>query len=129
MLNDTLAIALSKMMNAENVGKKTCEIKPVSKTIKVVLDILKDNLYIGDYEEKNDSKGIYLIVNLIGKMNKCNVIKPRYSVKMDGFVRFEKRYLLANNFGFLIVSTPKGVMTHKDAIKNKTGGKLLAYVY
>ena len=129
MLNDTLAAALSKIMNAENAGKKECIIKPVSKTIKEVLRIFQENLFIGTYEEKEDSKGNYLIVNLLGKINKCGVVKPRFSVKVDDFVRFEKRFLLAKDFGYLIVTTPKGIMTHKEAIKNKTGGKLLAYVY
>ena len=43
--------------------------------------------------------------------------------------KFEKRYLPAKDFGILLVTTNKGVMTHEEAKKNHVGGKLLAYVF
>ena len=33
------------------------------------------------------------------------------------------------NFGLLIISTPDGVMTNRDAKEKKVGGRLIAYVY
>jgi small subunit ribosomal protein S8 len=39
------------------------------------------------------------------------------------------RYLPAKEFGILIMTTPKGVMTHKQAKEENIGGILLAYVY
>ena len=49
MLNDPLAAALSKIMNAEKIGRKEVEIKPASKIIKKVLELMNDNRYIGAY--------------------------------------------------------------------------------
>jgi len=43
--------------------------------------------------------------------------------------KFEARYLPAQDFGILIITTNRGVMTHSDAKKMGVGGKLLAYVY
>ena len=43
--------------------------------------------------------------------------------------KYEKRYLPAKQFGILIISTPKGLMTHVQAMDKKTGGKLIAYCY
>ena len=43
--------------------------------------------------------------------------------------KWEKIYLPSRDFGFLIMSTPKGIMTHLDAKENNTGGRLLAYIY
>ena len=129
MLNDTLANALSKIMNAEKVGKKECIIDPASKIIRKVLDIMKDNGYIGEYKDVESSQGTFIVVNLLGNINHCNAIKPRYSVGIDTFVKFEKRYLLSHEFGLLILSTHKGIMTHKQAKENKTGGRLLAVCY
>ena len=60
---------------------------------------------------------------------KCGAIKPNFSVKKDGFEKFEKRYLPAKDFGVLIVSTSQGIMTHVEAKEKKLGGKLIAYVY
>ena len=128
-MNDPLANALSKILNAEKVHKADCLIKNSSKTIKNVLKIFQDNHYLGDYEETESDNGNILKVNILGKINKCGAIKPRFSVKKDEMEKFEKRFLPAKNFGVLIVSTPKGIMTHTDAKKNDTGGRLLAYVY
>jgi small subunit ribosomal protein S8 len=90
---------------------------------------MKDKGYIGDFNEIEYSQGNYLKVNLLGKINKCNSIKPRFSVKNKDFEKFEKRYLLAKDFGFIIVSTSKGIMTHSEAKNKGIGGKLIAYVY
>jgi small subunit ribosomal protein S8 len=57
------------------------------------------------------------------------VIKPRYSVKKKDMEKFEARYLPAQDFGVLIISTTKGVKSHTVAREQGVGGKLLAYVY
>jgi len=129
MLNDPLANALSTILSKENARTKECLIKPSSKIIKEVLKIMKDNYYVGEFKEIEDSKGNMLSINLLNNINKCGVIKPRFSVKKDGYEKFEKRFLLAMDFGILIVSTPLGIMTNNEAKKKRIGGKLLAYCY
>ncbi len=129
MLNDPLANALSLILNKGDARIKECIIKPSSKVIKDVLKIMKDNYYVGEFKEIEDSKGNMLSVQLLNKINKCGVIKPRFSVKKDGYEKFEKRFLPAKDFGFLIVSTPQGIMTNDEAKKKGIGGKLLAYCY
>lgn len=129
MLNDPLANALSKILNGEKKSKKEVLIKPASKTIKTVLTIMNEKGYIGSFEEVKDGKGNFLKVNLLGNLNKCGVIKPRFSAKKKEFEKWEKRYLPAKDFGLLLVSTPQGIMTHYQAKEKKTGGKLLAYCY
>jgi small subunit ribosomal protein S8 len=129
MLNDPLATALSKILNAEKVGKKECSIYPSSKVVEKVLEIMKDKQFVGKAEKAETNQGTRIKLNLINKVNNCGVIKPRYPVKSKGFEKFEKRFLPAKGFGYLIVSTSQGIMTHEDAIKNNLGGKLLAFVY
>lgn len=129
MLLDPLADALSSIINAERVGKKRVVVKPVSKLIKDVVKIMKDSHLIKEFEIIDDKKGKKMIIDLIGKINACGVIKPRFSVRLESYEKFEKRYLPAKDFGIIIVSTPKGVMTHYEAKEKKTGGKLVAYVY
>jgi small subunit ribosomal protein S8 len=129
MLNDPLANALSLILNKENARIKECIIKPSSKVIKEVLKIMKDNHYIGEFKEIEDLKGNMLSIQLLNKINKCGVIKPRFSVKKEGYEKFEKRFLAAKNFGILIVSTPQGIMINDEAKKKGIGGKLLAYCY
>ncbi len=129
MLNDPLANALSVILNAEKVGKETCIVKPVSKIIKRVLELMQENKYIGSFKEIEDGRGNMIEVNLIGKVNKCGAIKPAYSIKKTEFDRYEKRYLPAKGFGIIIISTSKGIMCLDDAIKKGMGGKLLTYCY
>lgn len=129
MLNDPLATAISKIQNYEKFGKKECHINPSSKVIKKVLEMLKQHNYLGDIEEVSPSRGGILKVNLIGNINKCQVIKPRFSVQVNEFEKFEKRYLLAKGFGIIIVSTSKGYMTHEEAKEKRIGGRLIAYCY
>lgn len=128
-LNDPLANVLSHILNCEKKNIKRTIIKPVSKLTKKILSILQENYFIGSFEIIENKKGGYIEINLLGNINKCGVIKPRFPVTLDEFEKFEKRYLPAKNIGILIVSTSKGIMTHKEAMKNNVGGKLLAYCY
>ncbi len=128
-MNDTLANALSKILNNEKVGKKTVEIRPAARLTKEVLREMNEHQYIGDYKEVSNGKGNMLELNLLGAINKCGAIKPRFPVAVKEYVKYEKRYLLAKDFGIIIVSTPKGIMTHIEAKKQNLGGKLLAYCY
>ncbi len=129
MLNDPLAAALTKILNAERIGKKEVLIKPASKIVKKILTLMNEHNYIGAFEEINDGKCGILKINLLGNLNKCGVIKPRFSTKKNNFEKWEKRYLLAKDFGIIFVSTPQGVLTHNLAKEKGTGGKLLAYCY
>jgi small subunit ribosomal protein S8 len=129
VLLDPLANALSTIKNAEIIGKSSCVIRPASKNIGNVLKVMQDLGYIGEFEFIDDGKaGIYSIA-LVGRINKCGAIKPRYSVGTDSFERWEKQFLPAKNFGALIVTTSNGVMSQYDAREKKIGGQLLAYVY
>lgn len=129
MLNDPLANMMSLILNNGLIGRSECLIKPVSKVIKEILAVMKENGYIADIKEVEDSRGNYIKLSLTGSINKCGVIKPRYSVKSNNYENFERRYLPAKDIGILIVSTPAGIMTHHNAKSKKTGGRLLAYCY
>lgn len=128
-LNDPLANALSMILNAIKVGKAECTIKPSSKLVRTVFDIMKKNNYVKNYKIIEDGKGNFIKLKLEGNINKCGVIKPRFSVKGKDFEKYEKRFLLAKDFGILIISTSKGIMTHTEAKEKNLGGRLIAYCY
>ncbi len=128
-LNDPLANVLNTIFNAEKVAKSETIVWPISNVIKKVLELMYKRKYIGQVKYIEDNKGGQIQIKLIGKINKCGVIKPRYPVKLNDYEKFEKRYLPAKDFGFLIVSTSNGIMTHFEAKEKKLGGRLLAYVY
>jgi len=129
MQNDSLAASLAKLFNAERVGRREVLLQPASKMLKTILTIMNDNRYIGAFEEQPDDCGGRLRVFLLGSINRCGVIKPRFATKNTEYQKWEKRYLPASNFGLLVVSTPRGIMTHVQAKEKKLGGRLLAYCY
>jgi len=128
-LNDPLSNVLSQIHHYEKLGKKLLVTKDNNKVIKEVLKIMKEHRYVGAIEEVEDSKGNTLKIHLIKNINKTGVIKPRFGVDKDSFEKFEKQFLPSKDFGIIIVSTSKGMMTHKEAKKQKIGGKLISYCY
>ena len=128
-LNDQLANALSSILIDEKAGRTESRIKPSSKMVKKVLEVMKNNKYVGEFEEVKNKGGNLIKLNLLGNINKCGVIRPRYSVKKNQFEKFEERYLLARGMGILILTSPMGIVTHNEAKKKNIGGKLLAYCY
>ncbi len=129
MLMDPLANALSVIENYERARKREVVISPASKLIGQVLRVMQQEGYIGEFEFVDDGKAGKFRVQLMGKINECGAIKPRHAVKREEFEKWEKRYLPAAGFGILVLSTPKGVMTHKQAKEEGIGGRLLAYVF
>ena len=129
MQNDPLADALTLIKNAEKAGKMECEVRPASKLVGHVLKVMQERGYIGPFEFVEDTTGGRFRVKLVGNINNCGVIKPRHAIKKTDFEKWESRYLPAQDFGALIVTTTKGVLSHYSAKEMGEGGKLLAYVY
>ena len=128
-LTDPISDALISIKNCERVAKKEFIFSPGSKLLGNILRVMKEKKYIEDYEFLEDKKGGRYRIKLAGRINECRAIRPRYTVKRNEFEKFEKRFLPSKDIGILIVSTPQGVLSHKEAIEKKTGGRLLAYVY
>lgn len=126
---DTLSNGLTAIMNNELRNKRDCVISPASKLLGRVLRVLQLNGYIGEFEFIDDGRSGKFKIQLLGRVNKCGAIKPRYSVGAGGFENWEKTFLPAREVGILVVSTPLGVLSHKEAKEKNVGGRLLAYVY
>jgi small subunit ribosomal protein S8 len=128
-LLDPLADACSCIKNAEVVCQSSVIINPRSKLIGTVLHILQANGFIGSFESIDDGRQGKFRVQLLGRINKIGVIKPRKPVKIKKIEIEEKNYLPAVNFGLILLSTSQGVMSHVEAKERHIGGRLLVYVY
>jgi len=129
---DTLANALATIMNAEMRAKPEVVIWPASKLIAAVLRVMQQEGYVGEFEYIDDGRWGKIRVRLLGRINKCGVIKPRFPVKYKDLISMPdwlRKYLPSRDVGILILSTSQGVMSHKEAIRRHIGGVLLAYVY
>jgi small subunit ribosomal protein S8 len=129
MNNDNLANVLSAIGNHERVRKPSLRTQSTSSIVRRVLDVLQAEGYIAGYATEKEGSAQKLTITLTQNINGVSAIKPRFSVRANGFTKFEKRYLPAQGFGVLVVSTPKGIMTHEQAKKQNLGGRLLAYCY
>lgn len=126
---DTISNGLTTIVNNELRNKRDCVIAPASKLLGRVLRAMQLNGYIGEFEFIDDGRAGKFKVQLLGRVNKCGAIKPRYSVKAEGFEEWEKKFLPARDVGILFVSTPYGVLSHREAKEKNVGGRLLAFVY
>jgi len=124
-----LTKALVEIKNAQIAGKDEVVVKPTSRLLVSVLDVIKECGYVHDFEVLDDHRGGIAVVRLNGRINNCGVVSPRFSVKLEDMEKFEARYLPAKNFGRLILTTVEGIMTNDDAKQRHIGGKLLAYIY
>ncbi len=125
---DVFADAINKIKVYEAAGMYECVV-PSTKLLLTVLAKMKENSYIKDFEEFKDGKFNSIKITLSKRINDIGVIKPRYPVTLADIQRYETRYIPSKDFGMLIVSTPQGIMTNKQAREKHVGGRLLAYVY
>ena|SRR5271157_4074288 len=125
---DLLADALNKIKVYENTGRAECTVAS-TRLVRNVLDTLKGNGYVAEIEEFTEGKFKRLRVTLSNKINDIGVVKPRHAVTVDDYQKYETRYIPSRDFGMLIVSTPKGIMSNKAAKEKHFGGRLIAYVY
>jgi len=126
---DTVANGLTSIMNNEMRNKQECVISPASKLLGRVLRVMQLSGYIGEFEFIDDGRSGKFKVQLLGRINKCGAIKPRFSVGTAQFETWEKRFLPSRDIGVLVVSTSQGVVSHEKAKKKKIGGRLLAFIY
>ncbi len=129
MQQDLLNDALVSLRHADRDGKPGVEIAPTSKLIAEVLRIFREHHYIEEFTFVPTGRGGKYDVKLSRRINSCGVIKPRIAVSHDGLERYESRFLPAQDFGLLVLSTNRGVVSHQTAREMKIGGRLLAYVY
>ena len=124
-----LSNAMTAIVNNELRKKRECIISPASKLVGHVLRVLQQNGYIGEFEFIDDGRSGKFKVQLLGRVNKCGIDKGRHPIKFHEYEKWEKKYLPSRDIGLLVVTSPKGVMSHKEAKSSGMGGRILAYVY
>jgi len=129
MGRDLLNDALTALRHADRDGRPRVEIAPTSKLIGEVLRLFREHGYLSEFAFVPGGRGGKYEVSLSRRINSCGVVKPRLSVRVDELERFESRFLPAQDFGLLVLSTNRGVVGQAEAREMKIGGRLLAYVY
>ena len=124
-----LANLFTTLYNTEDRRKEQCVVLPTSKIALQVLKTLKNEGYIGEFEEIDDKRGGKFIIQLLAKITKCGAVTPRFKVKKDVYNEWEQKFLPSYDRGMLIITTNQGVMSHHEAANKGIGGFLIGYVY
>ena len=85
--------------------------------------------YIGDFEIVDDHRAGKIVVSLIGRVNKCGVISPRFDIALDNYEQWVTNLLPSRQFGYIVVTSSYGIMDHEEAKRKMTGGKILGFFY
>ena len=126
---NVLANLFVTIYNTESRRKSECTILPTSKLSLSVLNTLKKDGYIKNFEYIDDKRGGKFKIELLAKITKCGSITPRFKVKKDEYSDWEQQYLPSYSRGMLLVTTNQGVMSHHEAMNKGLGGFLIGYVY
>ena len=124
-----VADALRSIVNAERMGKKQVMLTTSSKTLVRFLRVMQKHGYIGEFEIVDDHRSQKVVVELIGRINKCGVISPRFDITINKYEKWCSNILPSRQFGYLVMTTPYGIMDHEEARKIHTGGKILGFFY
>jgi small subunit ribosomal protein S8 len=130
MMTDPIADMLTRIRNAQQARLRRVDM-PVSKLKTEIARLLKDNHYVHDYKVLDDGKHGVLRLYLKYYQEKP-VIREIKRVSRPGLRRYVGNRdipRIRNGLGLAILSTPKGVMTDRDARDARVGGELLAVIW
>ncbi|KAK2358873.1 40S ribosomal protein S15a-1 [Trifolium repens] len=103
ILND----ALRSMVNAEKRGKAMVELKPISTVISSFLQIMKHRGYIKDFQ----------------------ALTYRQDLKAKDIEAYRLRTLPTHQWGYVVITTPDGVLDHEEAARRNVSGQVLGYFH
>jgi small subunit ribosomal protein S8 len=129
-MTDPVADMLTRIRNACQAGHKRVDI-PTSKLKGELARLLRDNHYIADFKVLED-EGRGVLRLYLKYHNELPVIRELKRVSTPGLRRYVKcREIprVKNGLGMAIVSTPKGLMTDREARTHNLGGELVAVVW
>ena len=130
-VTDPIADMLTRIRNAGKAKHSSVDM-PSSKLKIRISDILKENGYIKNYKVIDDGKQGVLRVYLKYDKSQAHVIYGIERISKVGRRIYSKKKDVApvlNGMGISIMSTSKGVMTDKQAIRENVGGEVLCNVW
>ena len=131
MRSDPIADLLTRIRNASNAEHEKVDI-PSSRLKVRIAELLKDEGFIKNFRVLDDSKQNTLRVYLKYGTGNERMISGLVRVSTPGrrvYVAHDKIPSILGGMGVALVSTSRGVVTDREARKQKVGGEVLAYVW
>ena len=127
---DQIADLITRIRNAINVGK-TEILVPTSRLKVGVVEVLAKNGYLADFKvEEGKPRGLLkVVINETGTNAKINEITKVSKPGRRVYSAADELPVVKSGRGMVIVSTSKGLMTGREAKKNRLGGEILVKVW
>ncbi|MDD5680827.1 MAG: 30S ribosomal protein S8 [Candidatus Omnitrophica bacterium] len=130
-VTDSISDMLTVIRNGSRAGKDKVDVKR-SRLCEDILKILKKEGYISNFKSIEDKKQGVIRVYLKYNEGKSPVMTDIKRISKPGlriYVTNDNIPRVLNGFGIAVISTSRGVMTDKDARKEKVGGEVLCYAW
>ncbi|MFW0871133.1 MAG: 30S ribosomal protein S8 [Patescibacteria group bacterium] len=130
-MNDPIADMLTGISNASMVGKTRVEV-PASKFKKQILLVLKKLGYITDFKEVGDGvRRDFEIVLRYDAQGRSAITKAKRVSRLSkrSYLGYRKIRPVKYGHGHMIISTPEGIMTEKEARDKHIGGEALFTIW
>jgi small subunit ribosomal protein S8 len=129
-VTDPISDFLTRIRNAIKARKKFVDI-PSSNLKKNIAEILKQNNFISDYGVIEDNKQGILRIHL-KYSDGAPAISGIKRISTPGLRVYKRKNNIPrvlNGLGIAILSTPKGIITDKQARRESTGGEVICHIW
>ncbi|KAI4385705.1 hypothetical protein MLD38_003699 [Melastoma candidum] len=121
--------ALRKMVNAERRGKATVDLQPISGVLSSFLQIMKDRGYVRNFQVFDPHRVGKITVELQGRIKDCGAVMFRQDIKARQIEEYRIRTLPTRQWGYVVITTPDGILDHEEALKRNVGGQVVGYFH
>ncbi|XP_052183106.1 40S ribosomal protein S15a-5-like isoform X1 [Diospyros lotus] len=85
--------------------------------------------YIKDFQVYDPHRVGRITVELQGRIKDCRALMYRQDVKAQDIEQYRLGALPTHQWGYVVITTPNGVLDHEEAIRQNVGGQVLGYFY
>jgi len=129
MMTDPIADMLTRIRNASKATKKEVEL-PYSKLKKSLAEVLVAEGYLAGVSEiEVDKKTLNLELKYFGKKPAITHLKRVSSPGHRKYLKSKDISKILNGFGTNILSTPKGLLTGRQAKEQRVGGEVICEIW
>lgn len=128
---DPIGDLITRLRNAQMLGREEVR-SPASKERASVLDVLKREGYIKDYQTREVRQGIHEVIITLKYADGVPVIEEISRVSKPGrrvYSAISKLQKIKGGLGISVLSTSHGVMSDHEAREKNVGGEVLFKVF
>ncbi|XP_019266975.1 PREDICTED: 40S ribosomal protein S15a-5-like [Nicotiana attenuata] len=85
--------------------------------------------YIKDFQVHDPHRVGKITVQLLGRVNDCRALTYRQDIRAATIENYKTRALPTRQWGYVVITTPNGVLDHEEAMRQNVGGQVIGYFY